>query len=43
MVESPEAAAAWLEARAKPGDAVLLKASRGIRAERILEFFRKGG
>jgi UDP-N-acetylmuramoyl-tripeptide--D-alanyl-D-alanine ligase len=43
LAESPEAAAAWLEARAEPGDAVLLKASRGIRAERILEFFRKGG
>jgi UDP-N-acetylmuramoyl-tripeptide--D-alanyl-D-alanine ligase len=36
FVETPEAAAAWLAAELKPGDAVLLKASRGVKLERAL-------
>ncbi len=36
FVESPEAAGAWLAAELRPGDAVLLKASRGVRLERAL-------
>jgi len=35
------AAAAWLRARLQPGDALLLKASRGVRIERVLEELRK--
>ncbi|MFP5228752.1 MAG: UDP-N-acetylmuramoyl-tripeptide--D-alanyl-D-alanine ligase [Acidobacteriota bacterium] len=37
FVETPEAAAAWLGEHLAPGDAVLLKASRGVRLERALE------
>jgi UDP-N-acetylmuramoyl-tripeptide--D-alanyl-D-alanine ligase len=36
FVESPEAAAAWLLASLREGDAVLLKASRGVQLERAL-------
>ena len=38
-VVAPDAAAAagWLRARLRPGDALLLKASRGVRIERVLE------
>lgn len=34
-------AAAWLRARLQPGDALLLKASRGVRIENVLEFLKK--
>ncbi len=37
FVETPEQAGDWLIANAQPGDAVLLKASRGVRLERALE------
>ena len=36
FVETPEAAGAWLLEHLRPGDAVLLKASRGVRLERAL-------
>jgi len=36
FVESPEEAGAWLKRELKPGDAVLLKASRGVRLEKAL-------
>jgi UDP-N-acetylmuramoyl-tripeptide--D-alanyl-D-alanine ligase len=36
FVETPEAAGAWLGEHLKAGDAVLLKASRGVRLERAL-------
>jgi UDP-N-acetylmuramoyl-tripeptide--D-alanyl-D-alanine ligase len=40
---APDAAAAadWLRARLRPGDAVLLKASRGVRIERVLESLKQ--
>ncbi len=34
---TPQEAAAWLQAELRPGDLVLLKASRGVRLERALE------
>jgi len=36
-LETPEEAGDWLAATVRPGDAVLLKASRGVRLERALE------
>ena len=36
FVASPEEAGAWLHANLRPGDAVLLKASRGVKLERAL-------
>ena len=36
FVATPEAAGAWLKENLRPGDAVLLKASRGVRLERAL-------
>ena len=36
-------AANWLRARLRPGDAVLLKASRGVRIEKALENLKKDG
>ncbi|MBI2678355.1 MAG: UDP-N-acetylmuramoyl-tripeptide--D-alanyl-D-alanine ligase [Candidatus Koribacter versatilis] len=36
-VETPEAAGEWLASTVRAGDAVLLKASRGVRLERALE------
>ena len=40
---APDAAAAadWLRARLRPGDALLLKASRGVRIERVLESLKQ--
>jgi UDP-N-acetylmuramoyl-tripeptide--D-alanyl-D-alanine ligase len=37
FLETPEAAGAWLREHLEPGDAVLLKASRGVRLERALD------
>ncbi len=37
FVESPEEAGEWLQREARPGDVILLKASRGVRLERALE------
>lgn len=37
FVATPEEAGAWLAREAKPGEAVLLKASRGVKLERALE------
>ena len=37
----PAEAAAWLRARLRPGDALLLKASRGVAIEKVLEELRK--
>jgi len=37
FVATPEEAGAWLAREPKPGDAVLLKASRGVKLERALE------
>jgi UDP-N-acetylmuramoyl-tripeptide--D-alanyl-D-alanine ligase len=39
--ETPEQAGEWLASEVKPGDAVLLKASRGVRLERALETWKK--
>lgn len=39
-LESPEEAGDWLAQNARPGDAVLLKASRGVRLERALEVWQ---
>ena len=36
FVATPEDAGAWLKANLRPGDAVLLKASRGVKLERAL-------
>jgi UDP-N-acetylmuramoyl-tripeptide--D-alanyl-D-alanine ligase len=38
-VESSEEAGEWLAANVRPGDVVLLKASRGVRLERALELW----
>ena len=37
FVETPEAAGAWLREHLREGDAVLLKASRGVRLEKALD------
>jgi UDP-N-acetylmuramoyl-tripeptide--D-alanyl-D-alanine ligase len=37
FVSTPEEAGEWLKREIKPGDVVLLKASRGVRLERALE------
>ena len=39
----PAEAAAWLRKRLRPGDALLLKASRGVAIEKVLEELRKEG
>ncbi len=40
FVESPEAAGDWLAREVRPGDLVLLKASRGVHLEKALEHWR---
>jgi UDP-N-acetylmuramoyl-tripeptide--D-alanyl-D-alanine ligase len=42
FVETPEQAGEWLAHNLRPGDAVLLKASRGVKLERALEVLQKG-
>ncbi|HEX4308545.1 MAG TPA: UDP-N-acetylmuramoyl-tripeptide--D-alanyl-D-alanine ligase [Acidobacteriaceae bacterium] len=39
FLETPEAAGVWLREHLHPGDAVLLKGSRGVKLERALETF----
>ena len=39
FVPTPEEAGQWLRREVKPGDVVLLKASRGVRLERALEIW----
>jgi UDP-N-acetylmuramoyl-tripeptide--D-alanyl-D-alanine ligase len=41
FVDAPEEAGEWLAANLRPGDVVLLKASRGVRLERALEVLRQ--
>lgn len=41
FIVAPEDAGEWLAREARPGDAVLLKASRGVRLERALERWRE--
>ena len=41
FLQTPQEAGAWLGAELRPGDAVLLKASRGVRLERALESLRE--
>jgi UDP-N-acetylmuramoyl-tripeptide--D-alanyl-D-alanine ligase len=36
FVDSPQQAGSWLREHLRPGDAVLLKASRGVRLEQAL-------
>jgi UDP-N-acetylmuramoyl-tripeptide--D-alanyl-D-alanine ligase len=43
FVETPEEAGAWLTANASKGDAVLLKASRGVKLERALGAWKVEG
>ncbi len=42
FVETPEAAGAWMLAHVRPGDAVLVKASRGVRLERAFDALADG-
>ena len=41
FVATPEDAGAWLKENLKPGDAALLKASRGVRLESALEVLQR--
>jgi UDP-N-acetylmuramoyl-tripeptide--D-alanyl-D-alanine ligase len=41
FMETPEQAGDWLARELRPGDAVLLKASRGVKLERALEVLRE--
>jgi UDP-N-acetylmuramoyl-tripeptide--D-alanyl-D-alanine ligase len=41
FVPTPEEAGAWLQENLRAGDAVLLKASRGVRLERALEVLQQ--
>ena len=40
FVETPQQAGEWLAREVRPGDAVLLKASRGVKLEGALEVWR---
>jgi len=42
FVATPEDAATWVRANVKPGDAVLFKASRGVRLEQALALLEQG-
>lgn len=41
FLETPEEAGAWLASNAKKGDAVLLKASRGVKLEKAIEEWKR--
>jgi UDP-N-acetylmuramoyl-tripeptide--D-alanyl-D-alanine ligase len=41
FLETPEQAGEWLGRHMRPGDAVLLKASRGVKLERALEVLKE--
>jgi UDP-N-acetylmuramoyl-tripeptide--D-alanyl-D-alanine ligase len=41
FLETPEQAGDWLARELRPGDAVLLKASRGVKLERALEVLKE--
>jgi|SRR5579859_1373255 len=41
FMETPEQAGEWLAHNLRPGDAVLLKASRGVKLERVLELLQE--
>jgi UDP-N-acetylmuramoyl-tripeptide--D-alanyl-D-alanine ligase len=41
FLETPEKAGEWLAREVRPGDAVLLKASRGVKLERALEVLKE--
>jgi UDP-N-acetylmuramoyl-tripeptide--D-alanyl-D-alanine ligase len=41
FLETPEQAGEWLSRNLRPGDAVLLKASRGVKLERVLEMLQE--
>lgn len=41
FMETPEQAGEWLARELRPGDAVLLKASRGVKLERVLEVLQE--
>jgi UDP-N-acetylmuramoyl-tripeptide--D-alanyl-D-alanine ligase len=41
FVNTPEEAGEWLRREVKPGDVILLKASRGVRLERALDLWMK--
>jgi UDP-N-acetylmuramoyl-tripeptide--D-alanyl-D-alanine ligase len=41
FLETPEEAGQWLARQVRPGDAVLLKASRGVKLERALEVLKE--
>ena len=43
FVSTPEQAGEWLKREIKPGDVVLLKASRGVRLERALDVWKSAG
>jgi UDP-N-acetylmuramoyl-tripeptide--D-alanyl-D-alanine ligase len=43
FVATPEEAGEWLKREVESGDAVLIKASRGVRLERALDLWMKGG
>jgi UDP-N-acetylmuramoyl-tripeptide--D-alanyl-D-alanine ligase len=43
FVETPEQAGEWLARNLRPGDAVLLKASRGVKLERALDMLQDAG
>jgi UDP-N-acetylmuramoyl-tripeptide--D-alanyl-D-alanine ligase len=43
FMETPEQAGEWLARELRPGDAVLLKASRGVKLERALESLKEAG
>ena len=42
FLETPQAAGEWMKANLKPGDAALLKASRGVRLEQALAALTQG-
>jgi UDP-N-acetylmuramoyl-tripeptide--D-alanyl-D-alanine ligase len=43
FLETPEEAGAWLKSNAGEGDAVLLKASRGVKLEKAIDVWKQEG